>query len=39
MDGDGQMDPVYFDKLIEPIINNKADYTKGNRFKDFLALK
>lgn len=39
VDGDGQMDPVYIEKLIQPILNNKADYTKGNRFKDFAALK
>lgn len=39
IDGDGQMDPVYIPKLIEPLINNQADYTKGNRFKDFVALK
>ncbi|MCS3799954.1 glycosyltransferase family 2 protein [Niastella sp. OAS944] len=39
MDGDNQMDPSYIPVLIEPLINNKADFTKGNRFRDFTALK
>lgn len=38
VDGDGQMDPLYMQDIIQPIINDKADYTKGNRFKDFKAL-
>jgi glycosyltransferase involved in cell wall biosynthesis len=32
MDSDGQMDPKYLPKLIMPIIDHQADYTKGNRF-------
>jgi dolichol-phosphate mannosyltransferase len=39
IDGDGQMDTSYMQELIDPIINDKADYTKGNRFIDFKALK
>lgn len=39
MDGDGQMDPKYMDSLIEPLIKDEADYTKGNRFINFPALK
>lgn len=39
MDGDGQMDPAYLGDLIEPLINDRADYTKGNRFRDFSALR
>lgn len=32
MDGDGQMDPSMIPKLVEPILQGRADYTKGNRF-------
>ena len=39
IDGDGQMDPAYIDKLIAPLINDKADYTKGNRFMNPHILK
>jgi glycosyltransferase involved in cell wall biosynthesis len=31
MAGDAQMDPKYIPLLIDPIITNSADYTKGNR--------
>lgn len=39
IDGDGQMDVSYMQKLIRPIIDGKADYAKGNRFTDFKALR
>ncbi len=39
LDGDGQMDPVWIPALISPILNGQADYTKGNRFRDFQALQ
>ncbi|MBQ9750831.1 MAG: glycosyltransferase family 2 protein [Clostridia bacterium] len=32
IDGDGQHDPVYIEKLIEPIVNGEADMTIGSRF-------
>lgn len=32
LDGDGQMDPALIPSFIRPIINGRADYTKGNRF-------
>lgn len=32
IDGDGQHDPTFVDKLIEPIINGEADIVIGSRF-------
>lgn len=32
IDGDGQHDANYIPFLVEPIMQGKADYTKGNRF-------
>lgn len=39
LDGDGQMNPNNISKLIQPLLDYNADYTKGNRFHDFTALK
>lgn len=39
LDGDGQMDAVHIPALIMPLIQGKADYTKGNRFRDFISLR
>lgn len=39
IDGDGQMDPRFISKLIQPIINNQADYTKANRFYNLEFIK
>jgi glycosyltransferase involved in cell wall biosynthesis len=32
VDGDGQMDPALISNLVDPILEGRADYTKGNRF-------
>lgn len=32
MDGDGQMDPAMLPKLLDPIIEGRCGYAKGNRF-------
>jgi glycosyltransferase involved in cell wall biosynthesis len=34
LDGDGQMDPLQIARLMEPILQGGAEYTKGNRFSD-----
>jgi dolichol-phosphate mannosyltransferase len=34
IDGDGQMDPGLVSRFIAPLLERKADYTKGNRFYD-----
>ena len=39
IDGDGQMDVSHLPELILPLIEGKADYAKGNRFRDFIALQ
>ncbi len=39
VDGDGQMDITRLPDLLAPLILGKADYTKGNRFRDFAALR
>ncbi len=32
IDGDGQMNPALLRQFVEPILQGRADYTKGNRF-------
>jgi dolichol-phosphate mannosyltransferase len=39
LDGDGQMDPALIGDLVAPIIEGKADYTKGNRFDSITGLR
>jgi dolichol-phosphate mannosyltransferase len=35
VDGDGQMNPDYIERLVTPIVTGQAEYTKGNRFYDW----
>lgn len=39
VDADDQMDSKFIPDLLAPLINDHADYAKGNRFKDFKALQ
>jgi len=39
MDGDGQMDPAQVPQLVEPLVAGRADYAKGNRFRNFDELR
>ena len=38
LDGDGQMDPGWIPRLVQPIQSGEADYVKGNRFFDLDGL-
>jgi len=38
LDGDGQMDPALIGELISPIVNGRADYTKGDRLDSLTGL-
>jgi glycosyltransferase involved in cell wall biosynthesis len=38
IDGDGQMDPALIPRFVKPILEGRADYTKGNRFYDLESL-
>lgn len=33
IDGDGQMDPRYLPHLLQPLLERRAPYAKGNRFR------
>ncbi len=39
LDGDGQMDPRDIPRLVRPILQGEADYTKGNRFFELEGLR
>lgn len=39
LDGDGQMDSSYIDKMVELLSTGKYDFVKGNRFFDRKMLK
>jgi dolichol-phosphate mannosyltransferase len=39
IDGDGQMPLALLPRLVEPLISGEADYVKGNRFRDFDAIR
>lgn len=39
VDGDGQMPLSLVPHLVEPLISGEADYVKGNRFRDFEAIR
>ncbi len=39
VDADDQMDTSYIELLVSSLLSNKSQYAKGNRFRDFKALK
>lgn len=39
LDGDGQMDPRLLPRFIRPLLEGRADYTKGNRFFNLSSLR
>ncbi|MBN7138445.1 glycosyl transferase family 2 [Lysobacter enzymogenes] len=39
IDGDGQMDPRLLPLFVRPILEGRADYTKGNRFYDLAQIQ
>jgi glycosyltransferase involved in cell wall biosynthesis len=39
IDGDGQMPLWLLPQLVQPLADGTADYTKGNRFRDFAAIR
>jgi glycosyltransferase involved in cell wall biosynthesis len=39
MDGDDQMDPSYLPELVQPLVDGRADFTKGNRYASTPSLK
>jgi dolichol-phosphate mannosyltransferase len=39
IDGDGQMNPALLSRFVRPIVEARADYTKGNRFFELESLQ
>ena len=39
MDGDNQMDPAQLPRLVQPLIDHRSDYAKGNRFFHITHIK
>ena len=39
VDADDQMNTSYLNKMLDPLFENKAEMSKGNRFRDLKALK
>lgn len=39
MDGDDQMDPRYLPDMLAPLLEGRADVTKGNRYSSFASLR
>jgi glycosyltransferase involved in cell wall biosynthesis len=39
MDGDGQMDTAYFDKMLKAVVEDNYHFAKGNRFFDRKMLR
>ena len=39
LDADDQMDVAYIPKLVTPILEEEFQFAKGNRFRDFRALR
>jgi glycosyltransferase involved in cell wall biosynthesis len=39
LDGDGQMDPAWIPRMVQPILDRQADYVKGNRFFDLESVR
>jgi glycosyltransferase involved in cell wall biosynthesis len=39
VDGDGQMPLWLVPQLVQPLVDGTADYTKGNRFRDFQTIR